>query len=625
MPAGALGTYASALIVIAASVAIGAGILAGSGRRTWSWTAPAVGLAAATVIAWWTVRLPGHGVTALAALVVASLLGAGFALRSLDDPPAALVRGGPAAAVALLAVSLPFAFEGHFGILGTGFNVDMSQHLFVADWLSDPRSTAPSLFEQGYPLGPHALAVATGEVSGELATAFSGVTIAVPVIVALTALAAVQDLSTGRATAVAALTAFAYLGASYLAQGAFKELFEIAFLLGFALWLGTLRLHAEGGRAWRLVLPGAVLAAGTLYAYSGPGLAWIGGTLALWAAVELFRRRPAAGSALRAALPAATAGAVVLVLLAAPELDRIIDFGPSVGTVSERAEADAGPPPMLAQAEGEVVLPAPAERPEFDNDLGNLFGQINPLEAFGIWPSGDFRVAPGEGAVPAIAFYLGTALGAMALAFGIAASARRGETAILAALAAAAAIWLVARAASTPYTAAKALALVAPLAMLVATRGVLEPAWLDRARGAARLGRAALAAAFAAAAAISGGLALASAPVGPGEYSAGVGNLANRFGGRATLLVYSGQPRADEFYGWELREAAPACVVQASATDEAEVAPEGFRFVLTTNGARLAPFSDLQKVVRSDGVTLWEPREPPTPPAEATVCPELGG
>ena len=126
---------------------------------------------------------------------------------------------------------------------------------------------------------------------------------------------------------------------------------------------------------------------------------------------------------------------------------------------------------------------------------------------------------------------------------------------------------------------------------------------------------------YVAAAAFSGALALASAPVGPAEYSAGVGNLANRFGGRATLLVYSGQPRADEFFGWELREAAPACVVQASTVEGAEATPDGFRFVLTANGARLPPFGDLEKVVRSDGVTLWEPREPPTPPEEATACP----
>ena len=40
------------------------------------------------------------------------------------------------ALVAALAASLPFAVEGRFGILGTGLNPDMSQHLFAADRLA---------------------------------------------------------------------------------------------------------------------------------------------------------------------------------------------------------------------------------------------------------------------------------------------------------------------------------------------------------------------------------------------------------------------------------------------------------------------------------------------------------
>ena len=60
----------------------------------------------------------------------------------------------------------------------------------------------------------------------------------------------------------------------------------------------------------------------------------------------------------------------------------------------------------------------PRERPDYDNALGNLFGQVNPGSVFGIWPSGDFRVNPGDGAVPALVFYLGAALGALALALG---------------------------------------------------------------------------------------------------------------------------------------------------------------------------------------------------------------
>ena len=34
--------------------------------------------------------------------------------------------------------------------------------------------------------------------------------------------------------------------------------------------------------------------------------------------------------------------------------------------------------------------------------LGNLFNRISPLEALGIWPSGDFRVEPGDGFAPAV-------------------------------------------------------------------------------------------------------------------------------------------------------------------------------------------------------------------------------
>ena len=73
--------------------------------------------------------------------------------------------------------------------------------------------------------------------------------------------------------------------------------------------------------------------------------------------------------------------------------------------------------------------------------LGNLFDRLSPLEALGIWPSGDFRVEPGDGAVPAIVFYLGAAVGAAALAFGLrwslararargARGARRGDAAV---------------------------------------------------------------------------------------------------------------------------------------------------------------------------------------------------
>ena len=73
--------------------------------------------------------------------------------------------------------------------------------------------------------------------------------------------------------------------------------------------------------------------------------------------------------------------------------------------------------------------------------LGNLFNPISPLEALGIWPSGDFRLDPGDGAMPAIGYYLGGALGLVALAYGLVWWLRRGERAVPAALAVAAALF----------------------------------------------------------------------------------------------------------------------------------------------------------------------------------------
>lgn len=631
MLAGALGTYAAALIVVGASLALGAGVLAASGAREWSWSAPAIGLAAATMIAWWTVRLPGHGWTALGAVVLAALVAGSFAAPRLQGSRAALMRAAPTFAVALAAVSIPFLVEGHFGILGSGFNVDMSQHLFAADWLADPSGSAPSLFEQGYPLGPHALAVGTGEISGELATSFSGVTIAVPVIAALTALAALGTLPRWRATIVAALSALAYLPASYLAQGSFKELFEVVFLLGFALWLAALPAPRAGRGRLLVGLPGAVLAAGALYAYSGPGLAWLLGTAAIWGAIELARRRPDSGGALRRSLPIAAAALLALAVLAAPEFDRIVDFGGSVGTVSDASGSEASGRILLADRDTAAGLAdRVGEGPRFDNDLGNLFGEINPLEAFGVWPSGDFRVEPGDGAVPALAFYAGAALGIAALGLGVAAAARRGESALLAALAAAAAIWLGARLASTPYTTAKALQMVAPVAMLLAARAALAPPVLPSLRERIAWPGVALAQlglAFLAAAAASSGLALINAPVGPEDYSAGVGELSEHFAGAPTLLFAPADVLSDqhgvEFYGWELREADPACVAAEPERPGRGRAPGSIDFVLSVDGEQEPPFGALERIASRDGVSLWEPVRSP-PRVSVALPPEVG-
>ena len=612
----ALGTYAAALLVIVVSTAIGSGVLAAAGARSWSPTSAVIGHGAASVLAWWAVRLPGHGLTALIVLLVAAIAAGAFAALRLSGLREGLGRCAPVALIALAAVSIPFVAEGHFGVLGTGFNVDMSQHLFAAGWLADPTGLSPSLFRNGYPLGPHALAVAANEVTGELSIAFTGITIAVPVLAAIAATAALDSLSRLRVVIVAVLTAVAYLAASYLAQGAFKELFEAAFLLGFALWLRDLsgdRDRAGGGLL--ALLPGAVIAAGALYVYSWPGLAWLGGTLGLWALADLFRRRAEAGSMIRRLLPCALVGALLFVVIAAPEIDRISKFGTSVDAVTERAprpdvagRGDGGQGGERATGPDGAAATVPRERPDYDNALGNLFGQVNPGSVFGIWPSGDFRVNPGDGAVPAVVFYLGAALGALALALGVAGAWRQAETALLAALAAAALIWLAARVGSTPYTTAKALQMAAPLAMLVAARGLLDPVAPIPLRARSRGGVAALAVAFVAGAGISSALALANAPVGPDDYSPGVRKLSNRFAGEPTLLLAPAAVVADqhgsEFYGWELRGAGRAEVGVFEPSSGADP-PAGITRILVVDGEQEPPFAGLKRIGSSNRVVLW--------------------
>jgi len=250
----------------------------------------------------------------------------------------------------------------------------------------------------------------------------------------------------------------------------------------------------------------------------------------------------------------------------------------------------------------------PRERPDYDNALGNLFGQVNPGSVFGIWPSGDFRVNPGDGAIPAFVFYLGAALGALALALGVAGAWRQAETALLAALAAAALIWLAARVGSTPYTTAKALQMAAPLAMLVAARGLLDPVAPIPLRARSRRGVAALAVAFVAGAGISSALALANAPVGPDDYSPGVRKLSNRFAGEPTLLLAPAAVVADqhgsEFYGWELRGAARAEVGVFEPRSGADP-PAGITRILVVDGEQEPPFAGLKRIGSANRVVLW--------------------
>lgn len=515
-----LGTYASFLALFGAAALIGQALICASGRRQWSWLAPAVGLAALGPIAWWTVRLPGEGLAAAIAIAVCCGLGALW-LRGRVAGVRSALASLPLALTALIAASLPLLVAGRFGILGTGLNPDMSQHLFAVDRLAG--GLDERLISEGYPLGPHSLVVALAELGPSTVQAFDGLTLAIAVAACLAPLALFNGLTGWRRFAGALCVGFAYLVSAYLVQGAFKETLQALFVLAFAIGLAELAEGAVAGgprRRLLLALPLAVIALGSVYVYSFPGLLWLLGAAAVWAAVELApaARRGGGDAALatvrRVAAPALIAIGVVI-LGTIPELGRIIEF-----------------------ARFETFSPDGA-------GLGNLFDRLSPAEALGLWPSGDFRVEPGDGSIPAAIFYLGSVAGLAALGFGLAWWWRHGERAVPAALMAALLLWAYALLVGTPYQEAKALALAAPLVALISVRAL--------AAGAPAI----VAAVFLAAAGGSGLLALANGPVGPSGYSPELAELRDELGD-GSVTVYAPAELLDDQHGrdylvWELR------------------------------------------------------------------------
>lgn len=585
-----LATYGSFLLLLGASVLVGQAILGAAGRASWSPLAPAVGLAALVALAWAAVRLPGEGIAVLAVAALALLASAALVRAHLSLWLAADRRRRAAVPLAVaglsaLAASLPFIVEGRFGILGTGLNPDMSQHLLAADRLA--AGASERLLAEGYPLGPHALVVGVSELGPSTVHGFGGLAIAVAVAASLAPLALLGGRAAGWRIAGALTVGFAYLVASFLVQGAFKETLQALFLLTFAIALHEVtrgRPPAPGPPGALRALPLAALAIGSVYAYSFPGLAWLVGAAAAWAAIELgvaIRRGglEPARRLIRRAAPAAALAVAVVAAAIAPELGRLIEF----------ARFETFDP----QGPG----------------LGNLFGRLEPLVALGIWPSGDFRVVPGGGAAPAIVFYAGAGLALAALGFGLWWWLDRQERAVPAALAAAAVIWLYSLIAGTPYQEAKALVIAAPLVALIAVRALVHSAPSP------------LTLAYIGAAAASSALVLANGPVGPSAHSPALRELQPELGPGSTLvLAPAGMLRSEygrDYLAWELR-GGRVCVAAAGPPSPGRP-PRGIARVLVVDGERSSPpFAGVRLERTAAGYALWER----TPPASAPgPCP----
>ena len=463
-----IAAYGSAVILLLFAAVIGQALLSISlGVRrglplAFSWLAPAVGVGAMLILAGVTARLPGHGISAAVVLVLAAGVSLWWLRGRVSGIREALTLAVPVTVITLAAASIPFAIAGGVGILGAGLvNDDMASHLLIADHVRDPSGLVPTFVQGGYPSGPHAVVVAISEGTGAgLVEVFAGFTLALAPLTGMLALGLLgSDISRFRRVVGASLVALTYLGASFISSGAFKEPLQALILIAFAVLLAQVigmptavdqkRRDTRRIRPILHVLPLAVLTAASVFNYSLPGLLWIAAVSALVIAarVWLVKPKPRLPADWKSRFAPYAVGLLLVVVLATvQEWSRIADF-----------------------ARLEALNP---ER--FGSDLGNLKDAISPLESLGIWPTGDYRTAADRAGGPTLIFYAGALFALVALGIGLVDARKRSLYALPAALVAVAAVWALTSISSTPYIAAKALAIASPLVVLIAVRGLLR-------------------------------------------------------------------------------------------------------------------------------------------------------
>lgn len=519
--------YGAAALIVLVSVVLGRAICAFAGAERW-WAAPAVGLAALIIVAAVAIKLPGNAATAAVVIVMIVSVAAGYLLRAGRLRP---VWTDVAVIIApALGASLPFLASGRVGLPGVSLLNDTANHLIWAESLRSARMASLWGLGNGYPLGPHSVVATLGTATGmQLDMAFTGLLISVVPITALVAAGVLERAALWRRVVAALLCSLPYLIAAYYGEGAFKETIMAALLLAFVLHLEQVSQRwseAPIARRWRLALPAGTLIAGAIYTYSYVGIAWFGLCLTLWIAAEtalhpsvalrwISRRR------LTAAAPWVVGTIVVAVALLLPVAGQTVTFFRQFG--------------ISPSSIGTISAPK-----------ANLAGPLSPYETLGVWWSSDFRF------VPVNSFHAGE-LGALALAvllYGLLWSLRRRQLIMPAALSACLVIWWLSSRTGSPYVAAKALVIPAPLILAVGLRGLL-------ARRKGPLGMRALAVsiavAFCAVAAYSSYQVLRNEPVEAPEAGQELATFHPVIGDSSVLFLGD-----DDYSPWQLRPAAVA-------------------------------------------------------------------
>jgi len=524
-----LATLSAAALICAASLAVGEAIAAALGRERGRGWSPAVGLGVLLAVAAIAIKLPGHGVTAA---VVCALLVAAAAIFVWRGGGVRRPDGDAiAATLAVLGLTLlPFLASGRFGVIGVGFLNDMTAHLAWAETLKDPAADGP-VMTRGYPPGPHALAATISSGTGMgVDWSFNGLLIAIQILIAWTVLPLLDGLSRWRRALGATLVATCFLLSAFYVQASFKETALALFLIASVALLRDARRDWAAAGVGTGVQLGALIA-GTVFAYSYGGLAWLVLAVAIWGALELVAALldtppRSVATRLRSALSPRSGPLAVLLgaalgtaLLTLPDLGRFFDalnlFGSSPS--------------------GTGVIA--------DNSLAHLAGPLSPYEIFGLFPIDDFRFAIEQryrnGAL--------VGLGVAATAFGALWWLLKRDLIVPAAAAAAGIIAVYLRIAESPYLTSKGYAIAAPFAMLLAVRALLDP-WPATARmPAIRIARAAVAAIFCGAALMSSYKVLHGGEIGPRAHTDELREVAKELRGEPTLFL-----GFDDFSLWEL-------------------------------------------------------------------------
>jgi hypothetical protein len=456
----------SALITCAASLALGQAVLRLCGWTSWSWLSAPVGLSVLMLLASPALHVPGRAVTCgiviLLAVVAAIVLLARDRAAAPRVPLLGLLYGLWPFALALV----PFIVAGRSGTLGVSVSNDMSSHLLWAQGIMDQRVIDANGIQPGYPLGPHGVVAAIAAVTGmPVDEAFAGFTVALPVLLGWTALAALDERDGWwRQLLVVALCGMPFMVAAYFGQAAFKEIQLALLILGFALLLDARQRAAPGTvlatdrRRW---IPAAIVVAGMVSAYSYAAGPWPLLLVVLWlvglAVAGLvgrgagFPRR--AREAVLAELPALAIGVGVLIVVLLPQAGRIHRY----------------------------LSGGSASSPISKEQVGNLVSRVSPWEAFGMWDNPDFRFGPIDGL--SVGVWTGLVL-ALCLV-GAIGWIRRGRWMVPAAAVAAALVWAYVDGSQSIYVSAKGVAIMAPLVMLTAAGAFLERPPRVSARGVA--------------------------------------------------------------------------------------------------------------------------------------------